>query len=154
MHFEVFLAIRTLSVLPMVEQIAKGGSPAQAEMYRIAGGNDRLVDALVASIPFPVLLRHQLRAISHATTRVVAHVEDDHGHVQEIESDAMVIAMPTTALSDVRITPSLPEPQHRAIARAVRLLTKLLVQSPRESVRGRKHARSHLIGRRCVLGWD
>ena len=143
-----------LSVLPMVEQIAKGDSPAQAEMYRIAGGNDRLVDALVASIPFPVLLRHQLRTISHATTRVVAHVEDDHGHVQEIEGDAMVIAMPATALSDVQITPSLPELQHRAI-RALRYgcATKVLLQSPRDLFRGRK-ARAFATDTDVGAFWD
>jgi monoamine oxidase len=143
-----------LSVLPVVEQIAKGGSPAQAEMYRIAGGNDRLVDALVASIPSRVLLRHQLRAVSHATTRGVAHVEDEHGHAQEIESDAIVIALPATALTDVEIRPSLPEAQHRAI-RALRYgcATKVLLQSPRDLFRGRK-ARAFATDADVGAFWD
>lgn len=33
-----------LSVLPVVEQLASGGSPARARMYRIEGGADRLID--------------------------------------------------------------------------------------------------------------
>lgn len=143
-----------LSVLPVVEQIAKGGSPAQAEMYRIAGGNDRLVEALVASIPSRPLLRHQLRAISHATTRVIAHVEDERGHAQEIEADAMVIAMPTTALSRVQITPSLPEAQQHAIA-ALRYgcATKVLVQAPRDLFHGRK-ARAFATDTDLGAFWD
>jgi monoamine oxidase len=143
-----------LSVLPLVEQISKGGSPAQAEMYRVARGNDRLVEALVASIPTPVLVRHTLRAISHATTRVIAHVEDERGHAQEIEADAMVIAMPTTALTHVEIRPSLPETQQRAIA-ALRYgcATKALVQSPRDLFRGRK-ARAFATDTDLGAFWD
>jgi monoamine oxidase len=143
-----------LSVLPVVEQISKGGSPAQAEMYRVTHGNDRLVEALVASIPTPVLLQHKLRAIAHATTRVIAHVEDEHGHAQEIEADAMVIALPTTALTRVDIRPSLPEAQQRAIA-ALRYgcATKVLVQSPRDLFRGRK-ARAFATDTDLGAFWD
>src|SRR5262245_48095326 len=35
-----------ISVLPVVEQVAKGSEPSQSEFYRIEGGNDRLVEAL------------------------------------------------------------------------------------------------------------
>ena len=45
-----------ISVLPVVERIAKGGSPAQVEFFRIEGGNDRLVDALVGATPGRLLL--------------------------------------------------------------------------------------------------
>jgi monoamine oxidase len=143
-----------LSVLPVVEQIAKGGSPAQSEMHRIVGGSDRLVDALVAAIGTPVLLRHQLRAISHATTRVIAHVEDERGHAQEIEGDAMVIAMPATALNRVEIRPSLPDEQRRAIG-ALRYgcATKVLVQSPRDLFGGRK-ARAFATDTDLGAFWD
>jgi monoamine oxidase len=143
-----------LSVLPLVEQISKGGSPAQAEMYRVTRGNDRLVEALVASIPAGVLLQHELRAISRATSRVIGHVEDEAGHAHEIEADAMVIAMPTTAVTRVEITPSLPEAQQRAIA-ALRYgcATKVLVQSPRDLFRGRK-ARAFATDTDLGAFWD
>ena len=143
-----------LSVLPVVEQIAKGGSPAQAEMYHIRGGGERLVDALVVSIPSPVRLRHELRAISHATTRIVAHVEDDRGHLQEIEGDAMVVAIPATALNRVEIRPSLPEDQQRAIG-ALRYgcATKVLVQSPRDLFGGRQ-ARAFATDTELGAFWD
>ena len=143
-----------LSVLPVVEQIAKGGSPAQAKTYRIAGGNERLVHALVASIPSAVLLRHRLRAVSHATTRVTAHVEDEHGRAQEIAGDAMVMALPTTALNRVDITPSLEDAQQRAMA-ALRYgcATKVLVQSARDLFRGHK-ARAFATDTDLGAFWD
>ena len=78
-----------LSVWPVVQQLAEGGSPAQAEMYRVAGGNDRLVEALVRSAPIKVLLNHVLRTVAHATDRVVARVQDDRGRLQELEADAL-----------------------------------------------------------------
>ena len=47
-----------LSVLPVIEQVTSGGSPAQVEMFRLEGGNDRLVDALVRSLDGTLRLRH------------------------------------------------------------------------------------------------
>ena len=45
-----------ISVLPVVEQLVKGGAPSQAKFYRIEGGNDRLVDALRRAAGGRVLL--------------------------------------------------------------------------------------------------
>jgi len=143
-----------LSVLPLVEQLADGGSPAQAEMYRVAGGSDRLVNALVASIPARQLLRHRLRAISHPTDRVVAHVEDERGHAQELEGDAMVMTLPATALARVDIRPSLPGDQQRAIAaQRYGCATKVLIQSPRDLFDGRK-ARAFATDTDVGAFWD
>ena len=143
-----------LSVLPVVEQIAEGGSPAQPEMYRVAGGNHRLVDALVRSIDGRVLLRHRLRGVSHATDRVIAHIEDEHGHAQELEGDAMVIAVPTTALVDVDIRPSLPDEQRRAIAaQRYGCATKVVIQSTRDLFAGRK-ARAFATDTDSGAFWD
>ena len=47
-----------LSVLPVIEQVTSGGSPAQVEIFRLEGGNDRLVDALVRSLDGTLRLRH------------------------------------------------------------------------------------------------
>jgi monoamine oxidase len=143
-----------LSVLPVVEQIVKGGSPAQATMYRIRGGADRLIEALVSSIPAAPLLGHQVRAISQATTRIVAHVEDARGHAQEIECDAMVIATPGTTLNRIEIRPALPERQQHAIARLqYGCATKVLVQSPRDLFGGRK-ARAFATDTDLGAFWD
>ena len=130
-----------LSVLPLVEQLASGGSPAQAEMYRIEGGNDRLVDALARDSRARVLLRHRVTAFTQATDRVVVTAIDDGGLQQQLEADAAVITMPASTLADVAFTPALPEGQWRAI-RALRYgcATKVIVQSPRDAFRGRARA--------------
>ena len=76
-----------ISVLPVVEQMARGGSPAQVEFCRIDGGNDRLVDALVRATPARLLLGHVVRSVSHALDRITVSVTDAAGLTQQIESD-------------------------------------------------------------------
>ena len=143
-----------LSVLPVVEQLAGAGSPAQTAMSHIVGGTDRLVDALVAGSPARLLLQHRLRAIAHATDRVVAHVTDGRGLAQEIEADAMVIALPASVLSTLEIRPALHDDQRRAIG-ALRYgcATKVLVQSRRDLFGGRK-ARAFATDTPLGAFWD
>ena len=119
-----------ISVLPVVEQIARGGSPAQTEFFRIEGGNDRLVDALVRDTPARLLLRHAIRAVAHAVDRVVVSVTDETGLAREIEGDYLVMTLPASTLRDVDMRPALPEPQQHAIRRlSYGRATKALVQS-------------------------
>jgi monoamine oxidase len=130
-----------LSVLAVVEQLARGGSPAQAEMYCIDGGNDRLIEALARDTDARVLLRHRVAAIAHAVDRVVVTVIDEAGLQQQLEADAVLMTLPASTLADVPITPALPDDQ----ARAIRMLrygcaTKAVVQMAREPFRGRARA--------------
>jgi monoamine oxidase len=122
-----------LSALPLAAELAQGGSPAQTPVFRIHGGNDRLTSALAASMTIRCLLRHQLRALAQTPERVVCTVTDDRGLQQEIEADAVVVTLPASALTDVAITPALPEPQARAI-RSLRYgcATKAIVQTARD----------------------
>ena len=131
-----------LSVLPVIEQVMSGGSPAQAEIFRLEGGNDRLVDALVRSLDRTPRLCHRLIAIAQSTDRIVATVIDRHGQQQQLEADAMVVTLPASALRDVTITPGLPDPQGRAIS-GLRYgqATKVLVQTTRD-VFARRRARA------------
>jgi len=130
-----------LSVLPLVEQIKGGGSPARAETYRIDGGSDRLVNALAREMPGGVLLRHRVTAIAQPADRVAMTLIDDRGLQQQIEGDAAVIALPASTLADVAMTPPLPEDQARAI-RSLRYgcATKVLVQMSELPFRGRARA--------------
>jgi monoamine oxidase len=143
-----------LSVLPVVQQLAGGGSPAQAEMYRAAGGTDRIVDALVGSTTMELLLNHVLRGVAHAPDRVVARVQDDRGLLQEIEADAMVVTLPAVAWSKVAIEPALPVEQQRAF-RALRYgcATKAIVEAPRDLFGGR-HARAFATDTDLGAFWD
>jgi monoamine oxidase len=123
-------------------------------MFHVAGGADRLVDALVAGITSRLLLHHRLRAVTHAVDRVVAHVTDERGLAQEIEGDAMVVTLPASVLRTVEIRPALHDDQRRAIG-ALRYgcATKVLVQSPRDLFGGRK-ARAFATDTPFGAFWD
>ena len=143
-----------ISVLPVVEQIAKGGSPAQVELHRIVGGNGRLADALVGAMPARLLLRHVIRAVAHAVDRVVVSVTDAGGLTQLIEGDYLVMALPASTLRDVEIRPALPEDQQRAIQRLqYGRATKALVQSS-GALFGLRHARAFATDGPVGAFWD
>jgi monoamine oxidase len=143
-----------ISVLPVVEQIAKGGSPAQTEFFRIEGGNDRLVDALVRDTPARLLLRHTIRAVAHAVDRVVVSVTDAAGLAQEIEGDYLVMTLPASTLRDVEMRPALPEHQQHAIRRlSYGRATKALVQSS-SNLFGSRHARAFATDGPVGAFWD
>ena len=143
-----------ISVLPYVEQLAQGGSPAQSELHRIEGGNDRLVDALVRGTAARLLLRHWIRAITQATDRVVVAVRDAAGLTQQLEADFLVVALPASTLRDIEIRPALPDNQQRAIRQlAYGRATKVLVQSSR-SLFGARRARAFATDTRLGAFWD
>jgi monoamine oxidase len=128
-----------LSALPVVAQLAESGSPAHTPVYRIAGGNDRLLDALAGTSGARILLRHVVKAVAQATDRVVVRVLDGDGLLQEIECDAVVMAMPTPTLRKIDITPPLPEDQQKAITRLrYGRATKVVVQCVGEGLRSRR----------------
>jgi monoamine oxidase len=143
-----------ISVLPVVEQLAKGGSPAQAEFFRIDGGNDRLVNALVRATPARLLLRHVIRGVVHAVDRIVVHVTDEAGLAQQIEGDYLVMTLPASTLRDVDIRPALPEQQEHAIRRLLYgRATKTLVQSSRPLF-GSRRARAFATDGTAGAFWD
>jgi monoamine oxidase len=119
-----------ISVLPVVEQIANGGSPAQAKLFRVDGGNDRLVDALIDAIRGRLLLGHVVRTLMQTPDRIIAGVIDPSGQAQQIEADAVVVALPASTLRNIEIDPPLPDRQRDAIERlAYGCATKVLLQT-------------------------
>jgi monoamine oxidase len=143
-----------LSVLPVIEQLARNGSPAQTGLYRIAGGADRLIDALHHATPARLLLHTPLRAIDQAADRVVAHVDDRQGHRQTLEADAIVVTLPASTLRDVEIRPSLPDDQQRAIQRlAYGRATKAVVVTAGDIFAGRR-ARAFATDGGVGAFWD
>lgn len=143
-----------ISVLPVVEQIARGGSPAQVEFFRIDGGNGRLVEALVSATPARLLLRHVVRGVANAVDRVVVSVTDDKGLTQLIEGDYLVMTLPASTLRDVEIRPALPEDQQGAIQRLrYGRATKALVQSS-SALFGLRHARAFATDSSIGAFWD
>ena len=143
-----------ISVLPVIEQIVKGGAPSQAEFFRIQGGNDRLVDALLGAVGGRLLLGHSLRAVANALDRVVITVTDPSGLTQQIEADYVVMTLPASTLRDIDIQPPLPDDQRRAIERlAYGCATKVLLQSSRK-VFDDRHARAFATDGCVGAFWD
>jgi monoamine oxidase len=143
-----------ISVLPVIEQIAKGGSPAQTEFFRIEGGHDRLVDALMRAAGGRILLGHAIRAVANALDRVVISVTDPSGLTQQIEADYLVMTLPASTLRAVDIQPPLPEDQRRAIERlAYGCATKVLLQSSRKLF-DERHARAFATDDCLGAFWD
>ena len=143
-----------LSALPVVAQLADRGSPAQTPVYRIAGGNGRLLDAMAAASEARILLRHVVKSVAQATDRVVVRALDAAGLLQEIECDALVMAVPAMTLRQIEITPRLPEEQQKAISRLrYGRATKVVVQCTGTGLRGR---RAQAIATDGPLGafWD
>ena len=143
-----------ISVLPVVEQLVKGGAPSQAEFYRIEGGNDRLVDALRRGAGGRLLLGHVIRAIANALDRVVITVTDPSGLTQQIEADYLVMTLPASTLRHVDIQPALADDQRRAIERlAYGRATKVLLQSSMKMFDDR-HARAFATDDCVGAFWD
>ena len=121
-----------LSLLPVVEQLASGDDPAQLKMFRLRGGNDRLPRALAHALGRPVLLKHQLCAITQQMEQVRVSIRSGDGRLHQRSADYVILALPATTLREVEIDPPLPEPQHEAIARLrYGAATKTLLQFTR-----------------------
>jgi monoamine oxidase len=128
-----------LSLLPVVAQLAAKGSPARTPVYRIAGGNDRLLNALLADTPSRLLLRHEVKSLAQGPDRAIVRVTDDIGRGQQLECDAVVVAIPATTLRHVEVTPRLPENQQKALERlSYGRATKVVVQCANGGLRGRR----------------
>jgi monoamine oxidase len=143
-----------LSALPLVAQLTEHGSPARTGISRIVGGTDRLVDALVRATPAQLLLNHRAHAIAQATDRVIVGVRDAGGRQQELETDAVVVTVPTTVLRTIAITPSLPEEQLHAIHRLkYGCATKVVIQYEGDTLR-RTRARAFATDTYLGAFWD
>jgi len=143
-----------ISVLPVVEQVAKGGSPAQVQFFRIEGGNDRLVDALVRATPVHLMLGTAIRSVANAVDRITVNVTDSSGLTQQIEGDYLVMTLPASTLREVEIRPALPEDQGHAIAKlSYGRATKVLVQTSTNLFQSR-HARAFATDGHLGAFWD
>ena len=104
-----------LSLLALVDQFAENDQPGGGEMYRIAGGNDRLPAALAAKLGDRIQLGTELVAVSVRGKSVHATLKRGRTSAP-LTSDYLVLALPASVLRRVPITPALPAHQHAAIA--------------------------------------
>jgi monoamine oxidase len=78
---------------------------ARAETRRVAGGNQRLADALAAALPRPVVLETTVRAIRVGDGSVPVGVLTDR---DEVAADVCVVAVPCWAVAEIAFDPPLP----------------------------------------------
>jgi monoamine oxidase len=136
-----------LSLLPLVEQFAEWGAPGKDEMFRIAGGNDRLATGIARRLRGALLLRTVVRRIVRRVDDVIVTVETLGQPHTEIHANYVVCALPASTARGVVFEPGLPEPQHDAIAHLrYGCATKLLLQFERRFWRKR--------GRPSAFGTD
>jgi len=123
-----FLADPTnLSLLSLVDQMASG-SPGKGGMYRIAGGNDRLPEALASILGDRLLLRHEVLAVSQSKSAVRVRIRAGNDE-SWLRSDYLILALPATRVRMVDINPDLPPEQAAAISTlAYGPVTKTLLQ--------------------------
>ena len=103
-----------LSLLSLVDQIASG-SPGKGGMYRIAGGNDQLPEALASTLGDRLLLRHEALAVSQSKTTVRIRIRSGNNE-SWLRSDYLILALPATRVRMLEIHPALPREQDAAIS--------------------------------------
>jgi monoamine oxidase len=116
-----------LSLLSLVDQVASG-SPGKGGMYRIAGGNDRLPEALASILGDRLLIRHQVVAVSQSKNTVRVRIRAGNNQ-SWLRSDYLILALPATKVRTLDIRPALPREQAAAISTlAYGPVTKALLQ--------------------------
>ena len=106
-----------LSALVAVEQSASSGTPGRSPMYRIAGGNDRLTDALARALPAEALsLGTVVRSVTTGEAGVRVVVGSAQGRQVELRGDYAILALPAPLLRECGINPPLDAVRQAAIA--------------------------------------
>jgi monoamine oxidase len=103
-----------LSALVMAELTLGGEDPSRVAMYRIDGGNDRLVEALAKDAGCRIDLRHVVRAVEQRSGGVHVTIERAGSRRATVQADYVVAAVPASVLVDWRFTPALPDFQREA----------------------------------------
>ncbi|MBW8865788.1 MAG: FAD-dependent oxidoreductase [Acidobacteria bacterium] len=95
-----------LSLVALVDQFSEADSPAPGAMYRIEGGNDALATALAKPLGAQLQLNTEVVAVSQRG-KVVRVAVKRRREQSQIACDYAVLAVPTTLLRRIPITPAL-----------------------------------------------
>jgi monoamine oxidase len=104
-----------LSMLALADFLATDGFGGDGRTFRVKGGNDLLATRMAGALTTRVRLRTVLRRVRQDATGVRVTVESSRG-LAELRGDALIIAMPATAVRDVVCEPALPAAQWDAIS--------------------------------------
>lgn len=103
-----------LSLLPMVDQFADGGTPGEGKIYRIPGGNDRLPQKMADRLRAPILLRALVTHVTQTSAGVTVRTREGGSH-HDFTADYAVLAVPAPTLRKIRFAPRLPGGQRKAV---------------------------------------
>jgi monoamine oxidase len=144
-----------LSMLPLLEQFAESGPPGRGHIFRIPQGNDQLPVRMAKRLKGALLLGTIVRRVARHEDRVTVTIQALGEPHTEISADYFVCALPASTARGVLFEPSLPEPQHDAIAHLrYGCATRLLLQFERRF--WRKRGKPKAFGTDLPTGavWD
>lgn len=122
-----------LSALVLAEQTLSPEDPGSARMYRIRGGNDRLVEKLAQAIGFRrIAIGAAVVRAAQAPHGVRLGVRDRSGRLGDYRADYVLLAIPAPLIPAIEADPPWPAPQLRAWrSLAYGAATKLLIRFDR-----------------------
>jgi monoamine oxidase len=145
-----------VSALVVVEQALADGNPGAVKMFRIRGGNDRLIEALVRSVGRDRIdIGHDVKRLVHDQHGVRVTIRDAHGRSHEYHASYAVITAPAPLVRSIEFEPPLPEPKQRALELLTYgCATKLLLRFDRAW--WRRRGRPNAYGTDLPVGavWD
>jgi monoamine oxidase len=106
----------SLSALVGVELATSDTDPGHVPLYRIKGGNDRLIGALSRTSSITISLQRIVRSVRQADGRVHVTLEEPGGRLETMAADYAVVAVPPPVLCEWTFEPALPDYQRRALA--------------------------------------
>jgi len=104
-----------LSALVGVELAMEARDPGHVTLWRIKGGNDRLIDKLAARKGLKVSLELEVKKIEQHASSVSVSATDRAGKLQTIKSDYVVVAAPAPIVRDLEFAPALPSLLRQAL---------------------------------------
>ena len=104
-----------LSALVGIELAMQPRDPGQVSLWRIKGGNDRLVEKLAARKGMKVSLQLDVRKIEQHGTGVSVSAADRAGKLSAIKGDYLVVAAPAPIVRDMEFAPALPSLLRQAL---------------------------------------
>jgi monoamine oxidase len=103
-----------LSAIVPVEQTL-AGDPGRVPMYRIAGGADRLPEALQKDTRARLDLRHVVRSVEHDRHSVTVTIEGPNQNLARAKVDYFVSCVPTPLLLELAFSPPLADAERGAV---------------------------------------
>ncbi|MBM3834124.1 MAG: twin-arginine translocation signal domain-containing protein [Verrucomicrobia bacterium] len=86
------------------------------ERYKVAGGNQRIVDELAQRVSDQIRFEHRLAALRRKGDAYVLHLSGPSGATVDVEADFVVLCLPFTLLREVELQVELPKVKRKAIA--------------------------------------